>query len=121
MFVQEVLDMYGQLQSSYKLLTEQEKEQLKKEAEPFGDEHSFKFPGFDGNHETDFGSICDMFKKMDQFNYIGDISLNSHMPKIEKYKNMLAIFKPLRENILPNRSLSISEIKDVMLAHKKSS
>lgn len=95
--VLEVLDMWSFIERSYNLLSEENKAFVKREAQPFGDNP--KFPGFDGNNETDhMGAVSFLVNDLDRFSEFKGRYLNSHCPSIDGYQRMLSIYKPIMKS-----------------------
>lgn len=54
-------------------------------------EHQIKFPGFDGNNETEFMGFVDALEKDNRFvDVIQTGNRNSHSPKVHVYERMIA-------------------------------
>ena len=110
----DILEMWHFIESGYAALSDAEKTRVEKEAEPFG--KYVKFPGFDGNNETEHLGIANfLVNKMERFDIFKGRSLNSHMPSIEGYKRMLSVFEPMRKN-LGHVDLSPEQIIELMNA-----
>jgi len=78
---------------------------------------STTFTGFDGNNEPKEMSIAYCFvHKLNSFSRFADRDLNSHMPRLEKYRAMYKVFEPLRVNVGPGRPLGKEELLQVFLA-----
>lgn len=89
------LDMWDFLEASWDDLTAADKERVKVEADPFGKD--VKFPGFDGNNESDHLSATRfLIEKLDRWGRFAGRELNSHMPTLEAYARMYKVFEPLR-------------------------
>lgn len=94
----DVLEMWTHLEMSYDRLTAEEKQQVEREASPFGNEVVFR--GFDGNNEGDHLSIAHfLIDRMERFERFAGRNLNSHAPSIDTYRRMLAAFYPIRANV----------------------
>jgi uncharacterized protein len=106
--VVDVLDMWSFLESSYGKLSQKDKAQIEAEAGPLG--KSVRFPGFDGNNETEHLGIARfLIDDLERFSSFKGRDLNSHLQSIEAYRCMLRVFGPMRENLV-GRGLSASEI-----------
>ena len=80
--VVDILEMWDFLEDGFSKLTAQEKDQLKREAAPFGGH--VQFEGFDGNHETNRLSIARfLIEKLGRFSRFKGRELNSHWPTVE--------------------------------------
>lgn len=54
-------------------------------------EHQIKFPGFDGNNETEFMGFVDALEKDNRFvDVIQTGNRNSHSPKVHVYERMIS-------------------------------
>lgn len=110
--VTNVLDMWNFIEEAYEELTPAEKEELEERAAPFG--KNVRFPGFDGNNETNYFSIVRFFvNKMGLFQRYAGRDLNSHAPSMAKYLRMYEIFEPWRDN-WPNRPLNVDELVELL-------
>ncbi len=116
-FVCNVLDMYTSLNYSYNLLSVEEKKKLSSELGIHGEKENFNFPGFDGNHEFEYGSIACMLHKIGRYKS-QNVTVNSHTPKVGMYKRMLHVFTPLLELDSNDSGLSYESLKEVMRAQK---
>lgn len=96
--VTDILDMYWFIETTYARLSDEDKERIKKEAEPFGDDVVFK--GFDGNNELEHKSVAHfLIDQLDRFSGFEGRYLNSHYPSIETYRRMLSVFLPMRKTL----------------------
>lgn len=113
----DILDMWSFLESGYEALDVAGKAQVEKDAAPFG--KKVKFPGFDGNNETDYMSVAAfLVEKLDRFTALkGRARQNSHMPTLDGYRRMLKVFEPMRATIA-GRELSAGEIAKVLNARR---
>ena len=112
--VQDILEMWDLLEDGFSKLTTQEKDQLKKEAEPFGSH--VQFAGFDGNYETKrLGIARFLIEKLDSFSRFKGRELNSHWPTAEAYNRMLSAFAPIKSKLI-GRSLSMDEMVSILTA-----
>jgi hypothetical protein len=110
--VVDVLDMWSFLESAYSNLSQKDKAQIEAEAGPLG--KSVRFPGFDGNNETEhLGVARFLIDDLERFSSFKGRDLNSHWQSIEAYRHMLRIFGPMRENLV-GRTLSASEIITIL-------
>lgn len=61
-------------------------------------EHQIKFPGFDGNNETEFMGFVDALEKDNRFvDVIQTGNRNSHSPKVHVYERMIAKWQEFGE------------------------
>lgn len=110
--VLDVLDMWSMIERSYDNLSKEEKEWVEKEAAPFG--KNPKFPGFDGNNESEYmGAASFLVNDLDRFEEFKGRSFNSHCPSIDSYRRMLTAFKPILRN-LNFQPLSPQDIVDIL-------
>lgn len=114
--VVDVLDMWSFLEEGYEKLSKKEKEQVEKEAQPFG--KNPRFNGFDGNNEsTHIGIARFLIEKMDRFSRFKKRELNSHMPTLEGYRRMVRVFEPIRTQLV-GHGLSASQIVSILNARR---
>ncbi len=107
-----ILDMWSFIEEAYEKLSPSDKEILKKEATPFGE--NVKFRGFDGNNEAEHMGVAYMFvDKMDRWSRFKGCDLNSHHPTLRTYRLMLQTFKPLRETLI-GRGLNVKELIGIL-------
>lgn len=110
--VLDVLDMWSMIERSYENLSNESKEFVEKEASPFGKDP--KFPGFDGNSETEYMGIASfLVNELDRFEEFKGRDFNSHCPSKDSYRRMLSVFKPLLQN-LNFQPLSAQNIVDIL-------
>lgn len=110
--VLDVLDMWSMIERSYESLSNESKEFVEKEASPFGKDP--KFPGFDGNNETEYmGTASFLVNDLDRFEEFKGRNFNSHCPSIDSYRRMLSVFKPLLQS-LNFQPLSAQNIVDIL-------
>lgn len=97
--VVDILDMWSFIETAYGKLSNADKEHLKAEAEPFGD--AVEFVGFDGNNESDHLSVARfLIEEMDRFATFKGRGLNSHSHSLARHRRMLAVFGPMRRNLI---------------------
>jgi uncharacterized protein YfbU (UPF0304 family) len=102
------LDMWSFIESGYAKLSKADKEQVAKEAEPFGKDP--KFIGFDGNNETEHMGIARfLVEKLGRFSDLKGRDMNSHCPLLDAYRRMYRRFEPMRASLV-GRELNASEI-----------
>lgn len=95
--VQDILEMWELLEISYKRLNSADKARVEAEAKPFGNDVQFR--GFDGNNETEYmGAAGSLVNDLESFSTFKGRNLNSHVPSIDSYRRMLAVFQPLRNS-----------------------
>lgn len=95
--VLDILEMWEQLEYSYNQLQPADKVRIEKEAEPFGSHVQFR--GFDGNHETEYMAAAGfLVNDLERFSIFKGRDLNSHMPSLDTYGRMLAVYKSIRNS-----------------------
>ena len=115
--VGEVLNVWWFLEQSYARLSEKDKDHVKKEAEPFGDDVVFR--GFDGNEEAEYLNIAQfLIDKLNRFPDFGGRDLNSHMPSIEWHRRMVRAFKPIKSRLSGGNFLSAGNIIEILNAQR---
>ncbi|MCK5270228.1 MAG: YfbU family protein [Sedimentisphaerales bacterium] len=100
-----ILEMYRAITSSYR--SAEDKQGL--------EESEIKFPGFDGNEESNqFGYTLYFIVDLGRYDELrGDAEypdFNSHRPKLKKYKKMLEIWNKYENK----HSLTITKIKELL-------
>ena len=115
--VVDTLDMWFFIESGHAKLSKKDKERVKTEAEPFGTH--VVFPGFDGNYESEHLGIARfLIEKMDRFSLFKGRELNSHVPLLDPYRRMVAVFEPMRKGLI-GRELNADEITALLRAGLK--
>jgi len=105
--VVDVLDMWSFIESSYAALSAKDKGRVEKEAAPFG--KNPRFPGFDGNNETEHMGIANfLIEKLERFSSFAGRDLNSHWQSLDTYRRMLRVFDPIRRTLI-GRTLTADE------------
>ena len=95
--VLDILEMWELLETSYSRLQPPDKARLEKEAESFGSD--VRFRGFDGNHETEYMGVAGfLVNDLERFSTFKGRDLNSHMPLLDTYGRMLAVYKSIRNS-----------------------
>lgn len=118
-FVVDVLDMWTFLEEAFEDLSDQDKQRLAKEAEPFG--KHVTFTGFDGNNESEYVGIArflvDDLNRFSRFRE-GHRDLNSHHPTLEAYGRMYRAFEPIRKTLI-GRRMNVAELITVLKARHR--
>jgi uncharacterized protein YfbU (UPF0304 family) len=115
--VADYLDMWSFVERGYQELSQSDKKLLKNEAEPFG-EH-VKFPGFDGNNESEHLSITRMFiDHMNRWQMFKGRELNSHLPMLNTYRAMYRVFEPMRKTLV-GVGLSVKQLAAILTSRKR--
>ena len=95
--VLDILEMWEHLEYSYNQLQPADKARVEKEAEQFGSR--VRFRGFDGNNETEYMAAAGfLVNDLERFSIFKERDLNSHMPSLDTYGRMLAVYKPIRNS-----------------------
>jgi uncharacterized protein YfbU (UPF0304 family) len=109
-FVMQVLEMYAQLQYSYRESSEKDpkiKEQV-------------LFPGFDGNESNGHFGFLHFLVTHGKYSYVKPLdkghAINSHMPVTGIYRRMLDEYKTIKRDSYEHRPLTLAEIKRVLAA-----
>ena len=109
----DVMDMWRFLEEAFAKLSPEEKQRVQKEGQVFG---HVQFPGWDGNGEAVYIGIARfLIEKLDRFQEFKDRELNSHMPTVQVYERMFAVFEPIRKTLI-QRSLTVDEILQILNA-----
>jgi uncharacterized protein len=111
--VVDILDMWYFVERGFAALSTKDKELVASKS-PLG--KHVKFSGFDGNHEGEYIGVARfLIEKLDRFTEFRKRGLDAHMPTIEAHRRMLAVFDPIRKNLV-GRDLSAEEIIDILNA-----
>ena len=108
----DILDMWSFIEHSYESLNDKEKDYIKKEAAPFGDNP--QFVGFDGNNESSYmGTALFIVNDLQRFEEFKGRNFNSHCPSVDSYKRMLSVFETIRKE-LAYKPLSAENIVEIL-------
>jgi uncharacterized protein len=88
-----IMGMWQIIESSYGDLSAQDRERLKSEAAPFGDDP--KFRGFDANNERHFGVALFHVNQLGNFREFRGRDLSAHMPTIDMHRRMYAEYEAI--------------------------
>lgn len=90
--VHDVLSTWTTIERAVADLSEEDRARLEAEAQPFG--KNPRFPGFDGNNESEYMSVASfMIEKMGFYPELaGRGHLNSHMPTLQSFERMKRAF-----------------------------
>jgi uncharacterized protein len=114
--VVDVLDMWSFIEEAYEKLSSDQKEQIEREASPFG--KHVRFAGFDGNNETSQMSIAlFLVEKMGRFTRFQGREFNSHYPTYASYRRMVAVFEAIRPSLV-GHGLSVNQIIEILQARR---
>ena len=109
-----IMDMWRFIEYHYSQLSDANKTEVARLANPFGDNPQFS--GFDGNNETEYMSVAQcIVEDLDRFNEFQDRDLNSHAPSLDGYRRMLPVFERLRSASVYNDSISVDEIVSILI------
>lgn len=112
-----VLEMWSFIEEAYEKFSPDQKEQIEREAEPFG--KHVKFAGFDGNNETSqMGISRFLVEKMGRFSRFKGRELNSHHPTYVPYRRMSAVFEAIRPTLV-GQGLSTAQIIEILQARRR--
>ena len=108
--VVDFLDMWSFIEEAYEALDGEERKKVEAEAEPFG--VNPQFPGFDGNHESDYLNVARFLTvDLNRFQRFSDrADLNSHSPSVPVYRRMFAVFNPMRSTFSGRPVLSVDQL-----------
>ncbi|WP_285295234.1 YfbU family protein [Aureimonas altamirensis] len=110
-YVMDVLDTWRFIEEGWARLSPEEQQQVQA-AVPHLTEP--KFTGFDGNNEGIHLSIARMFiDQMGNWAEFKGRSLNSHHPTRDRYEEMVATFRPMREH-LHTGSLTADQLIEIL-------
>lgn len=113
-FVVNVLAMWDHMERGYEALSEADKALVAQMADPLGDD--VRFPGFDGNGEAEYLGIARfLVEQMGRFARFKGRGMNSHMPTIDAYERMLALFGGMQKSLIGGE-LSAQQIIDLLRA-----
>jgi uncharacterized protein len=109
------LQMWERLEQSYNNLPQADKDSLLSQIKLLSS--GVVFPGFDGNNESVYLTTANfLVKDMDRFTHFeGRKDMNSHMPMVEAYRRMYAVFEPILLHV-SNQDFSAAEIAQVLAA-----
>lgn len=118
-FVVDVLDMWDFLEEAFDKLGDEDKARLAEAADPFG--KHVRFPGFDGNNETEYMSIARfLVDDLSRFSRFKDKKhdMNSHHPTLETYGRMYRAFEPIRKTLVFGKAMSVEQLATVLNARR---
>jgi uncharacterized protein YfbU (UPF0304 family) len=107
-YVCDVLDMWSFIEEAYSQLSSEQKQAITSEVGTWAND--IKFSGFDGNNETSQMSIAGfLINVMGRFTRFKGRDLNAHHPTNDRYRQMLALFEPMRPSLVGG-GLSIKQL-----------
>lgn len=106
--VLDALDMWVFIERAHQGFSTTEKKRIATEVGPLGENP--RFIGFDGNTETEHMSVARfLVENMGRFTAMKGRDFNSHVPLVKRYREMTALFDPMRATLL-GRELSVDEV-----------
>jgi len=115
--VLDILDMWSFIEYRYDNLSEADKDYLEKELKFFG--KNPKFPGFDGNNETEYMSTARFIvNDLNRFDEFKGRDFNSHLPSISAYRRMLSSFQEIQEK-LSHDHFAVKDLVYILKAWQK--
>jgi uncharacterized protein YfbU (UPF0304 family) len=107
--VVDFLDMWRFIEGAIEKLTPDEIQELESIAG-----YSPNFSGFDLNNESEYSSIAVfLVDRLNRFqSFAGRAGLNSHSPRIGRYRRMLSVFEAVRPD-LAERELNIDDLRAI--------
>lgn len=109
-FVADVLDMWSFIESHFRALPVEQQRSVQEQV----GEYRTRFAGFDGNNETEFFGIARfLVRDLGRFTNFSGHELDSHMPTVGRYREMLRKFTPLRPE-LGDRKLTSEELITIL-------
>ena len=106
------LDMWTFIERAYNGISGIEKKRIEIEVGPLGKNPVFY--GFDGNYEGEYMGIARfLVEDMGRFESFKGRGFNSHMPAVERYRKMTALFEPMRATLV-GRELTFEEITKLL-------
>lgn len=110
--VVDTLDMWTFIERAYADFSDDEKNRIQSEVGSWAKDPQFM--GFDGNHESEYMSIAQfLVEKLRRFESFKGRSFNSHMPRVEAYRQMVAMFEPMRVGLV-GRELSVDQVIELL-------
>jgi uncharacterized protein YfbU (UPF0304 family) len=114
--VEDAMEMWAFIEDAYDRLSPSDKEQLEKDADPFGKDP--KFTGFDCNKETKHMSIARYFvEHLYRFSDWKGRDFNSHEPSLDRYNHMVRLFKPMRAGLRGDTPLNLQQLTELLKAY----
>ena len=78
-------------------------------------EHQIKFPGFDGNNESEYVSFARFYvTRINRFPWFSEREFNSHIHSVDTYKRMLRIFNDVYDPVHGDDHLNAQQIISIM-------
>ncbi|WP_054076152.1 YfbU family protein [Comamonas testosteroni] len=109
------LEMWAFIEEAVSSFTPDESAQLERIAAPFG--RYVRFPGFDGNNESEeLGIARILIDDMGRFTRFKGRDLNSHAPLQPAYERMYRVFSNMQNRIDHRVHLSVDQVADILNA-----
>lgn len=106
--VVDILDMWSFIEEACQRFDQVDRKRLVDEVGSWADNPQFL--GFDGNNETEYLGIAQfLVEKLNRFQIFKGRSMNSHMPTIFRYGQMVKMFEGIRPSLV-GRRLSVDEV-----------
>jgi uncharacterized protein len=111
-----VLVMWERLEQSYENLSKADKESLAANDDLSFHGDKVRFPGFDGNNESEHLSAANfLINVLDRFEHFKGRDLNAHMQTIQVYRRMYKVFDPILMEV-SNQYFSAAQLAQVFAA-----
>lgn len=111
----DILGMYSNLKASFEELDDAEKAEVIKETSI--NDAGVRFPGFDGNNETDYMVIARvLIEKLDRYIDLDSTPYNSHCPMLAKYRRQYAEYDKTIDSMAIGGPLSKENIIAILNA-----
>ena len=115
--VLDILQLWDDIEYTYKKISKDEQQLVEQSVEVFG--KNPKFPGFDGNNESEhLATAYFLINDLERFERFKGRDLNSHIPLLENYHQMLEVFQPIRRNVL-TPELSANHLIEILSAIRR--
>ena len=112
--VHDILDMWESIERAYASFDDDQKAELLRLAPVFGKNPTW--PGFDGNHEGEYGSVASIMIDHMGFhaNFRGRSGKNSHAPTLETARRMHPAFKRHINSANFGNNLSVEQVAEIL-------
>lgn len=114
-FTLDVLEMWSFIEEAMDSFTTEEKKKIEEEVGVLG--QNPKYPGFDGNNESEYLGIARfLVEEMGRFPRLkGRGAVNAHIPTLDTHRRMLEVFTPMSENLFGS-NLSTAQVATLLRA-----
>ena len=114
--VKDILTMWDQIEWGFSKLAQNDKDNVLVEINRRPDE--VQFLGFDGNSEYNHLNIANfLINRLRRFELFSGRNLNSHLPMIKEYRNMLSVYRRIPRHHV-GESLTATEIIKLLNAER---